>query len=87
MRDQFRLQTKYKNSLVPICRSCIESSSWAVANVMGARWATVHGVTESDRTERLHFMRLVGDGREETRRRERRGEVREEGPGGRPSRG
>lgn len=32
----FRLQTKCRKSTVPICRSSIESNSWAVASVMSS---------------------------------------------------
>ena len=39
----------------PLQDSCLENPMDG-----GAWWATVHGVTESDRTERLHFHFKVG---------------------------
>ena len=34
-------------------------SAWKILRTEGTWWATVHGVAESDRTERLHFTSLV----------------------------
>ena len=39
----------------PLQYSCLENHMDS-----GAGWATVHGVAESDRTERLHFHLLSG---------------------------